>query len=1243
MNPAETPVLFAQKNAPVTGGLVRLKPRISLTSVFILLMAWAVPSLHSETYTFTTMAGIGGKKGDLDGAGGGIGFPLFNSPTGLVINKAGNLYVTDSGNQLIREVTPAGAVTTLSGTVGQAGALDGTGIGASFNSPQGPAMDSAGNLYVADFSSATIRKITTAGVVTTIAGTALSTGTIDGTGVAARFLKPSSVAVDSSGNLYVTDSGNHTIRKITSAGVVTTFAGKAGTPGILDTATGVTALFNNPRSVVVDSSGTLYVADSNSNTIRKITSAGSVSTLAGKADTFGSTDGVGSAARFNFPTSLALDASGNLYVADGLNRVIRKVVVSTGAVTTLAGSVGVVGKADGTGTAATFSNPVGIAVDSSGNVYVADYTNQLIRKVTSAGVVTTIAGVAGMPGALDGQGYNSTPALFSSPVGAAVDGSGNVYIADSGNNAIRKVKSSGEVSTFAGSSGSVGWAGGNGTSASFNTPGGIALDPTTGDFFVADTVNHLIRKVTKTGEVSIFAGTAAVAGSADGLGTAASFNLPSAVAVDNVGNVYVADYDNNTIRKITPAGQVSTFAGAAGIQGSADGVGTTAARFNHPRGVAVDSGGNVYVADFGNHTIRKIGTDSTVLTWAGTTGSAGSADGSLNIGRFNGPTGVAFDKSTGTLLVTDSNNSTIRQVTVAGAISTIGGVAGTASNVDGAGTAARFDHPTGLAVDAAGNLYIADTRNHTIRKAPTPTSSSGGSGGGTGGGSGTGGTGGSGSGGTGGNGGTGGSGGSTGTGTGFVLHPSGVAFGTGSVLFYIADTANNCIKAVSADGTFTVTVFAGKNGSAGSTDGTGTAALFNGPTAMVADSAGNLYVCDTGNATIRKITSAGVVTTIAGAAGSRGTQDGTGSAALFSNPSGIAMNSAGNLYVSDSTNSTIRQITSAGVVTTFAGVAKAAGDADGIGASARFNNPTGLAIDAGDRLYIADTYNSTIRKMNTARTTASAAAVGTITTAGNLAVVVTDAGLTGSPITVSVPVLVDDTSTAWATKVATALQANTVIAARYTASASSTVISLIAINNDPNITAVNISLDNGTAAGITPAPTSTFLLSGTVTTLAGLAGVSGIFDGAGTYALFNLPMGLSVDSAYNVYVADTGNNCIRQVSSSGLVTTLAGIAGVAGNRDGTNTTALFNQPQALLLSSVIIVADTGNSVIRTVTVGNQSAVSTVALKAPTTTTPSDGGSSGGGGGNIDPWFVAALLALFGFALKARSGTRRLQS
>lgn len=1142
MNSAEMPVPLAQKNNPAHPVFNLFKPGVSFCGAALLfMMSLAAPGLYSQTpaYTFSTLAGIGGRQGSINGSGGGIGFPLFNAPSGVVVNKSGNLYITDSGNELIREVTPAGTVTTLAGAVGLNGITDGTGIGASFNSPQGPAIDASGNLYVAEFSSSTIRKITPAGVVITVAGLALSSGNSDGTGSAARFFKPSGVAVDGSGNIFVADSGNNTIRKI-SAGVVTTFAGTAGVTGSLD-GTGTAASFNYPRSVVIDSAGNLFVADTNNNAIRKITSAGVVTTLAGKAATFGSADGVGPAARFNFPNGLALDGSGNIYVADELNHLIRQVTPS-GTVTTLAGAAGTAGKVDGTGSAARFNNPTGVSVDGSGNLYVADYNNELIRKITPAGVVTTIAGVATISGALDGIGYNLTPAEFSNPSSTAVDTLGNVYVADTGNSIIRRISAAGVVTTLAGSPTTPGRVDGAGTAASFTTPGGVATDAA-GNVYVADAANHLIRFITPAGVVSTLAGTGGTAGSADGAGTTASFNFPTAVAVDGAGNVYVADYNNDAIRKISPAGIVSTLAGSPGVVGSADGVGG-AARFNHPRGVAVDSGGNVYVADFGNQTIRKISPGGLVLTLAGSSGVSGTSDGAGSIARFNGPSGVAVDGA-GNVYVSDTNNSTIRQVTLAGVVTTIGGLAGSASNVDGVGSAARFDHSAGLATDALGNLYIADTRNHTIRKGVTATSG-GGPGGPAAGGSNTGGTGGaSGSGGTGGNGGTGGGGAPSGTGSGFVMRPGGLTQAVANT-FYVADTANNCIKSIAGDGT--ITVFAGKEGSAGSADGTGSAALFNGPTGLRADSAGTIYVCDTGNATVRKITSAGVVTTIAGSPGSRGTQDGTGSAALFSSPSGIALDSTGNLFVSDSANCTIRKITSAGVVTTFAGTAKSTGDADGLGTAARFNNPTGLAITLGNILFVADTFNDTIRKINT-----------------------TDVTVLGA--------------------------------------------------------------DGVTVVSTTPA--------GTVTTFAGSAGISGAFDGTGTYALFNLPYGLGLDSGSNVFVADTGNNCIRRISSTGAVTTLAGIAGIAGNRDGTFTTALFNQPQALLISSFIIVADTGNSVLRTI--NTDSIVSTLKLKLATSTTPATttpaSTSSGYGGGGMDPWFVGALLSLSGFALRTRRNWR----
>jgi len=265
--------------------------------------------------------------------------------------------------------------------------------------------------------------------VTTLAGIG-SPGYANGTGTAASFNYPTGVAVDGSGNLYVADQHNHLIRKITSAGVVTTLAG-IGSQGYAN-GTGTAASFNYPWGVAVDGSGNLYVADQGNHLIRKITSAGVVTTLAGSGSS-GSADGTGTAASFHDPTGVAVDGSGNLYVADKNNHLIRK-ITSAGVVTTFAGS-GSSGSADGTGTAASFYRPDGVVVDGSGNVYVADRNNHLIRKITSAGVVTTLAG-SGSAGSADGTG---TAASFSYPSGVAVDGSGNVYVGDSDNHLIRKI------------------------------------------------------------------------------------------------------------------------------------------------------------------------------------------------------------------------------------------------------------------------------------------------------------------------------------------------------------------------------------------------------------------------------------------------------------------------------------------------------------------------------------------------------------------------------------------------------------------------------------------------------------------------------------------------------------------------------------------------------------------------------------------------------------------------------------
>jgi hypothetical protein len=375
-----------------------------------------------------------------------------------------------------------------------------------------------------------------------------------------------------------------------------------------------------------------------------------VTTLAGSPNNRGFADGTGTAASFNSPTGVAVDASGNVYVADNSNNRIRK-ITAAGVVTTLAGS-GTAGFADGTGTAASFNSPTGVAVDASGNVYVGDALNHRIRKITAAGVVSTLAGSSSY-GFADGTG---TAASFNNPTGIAVDASGNVYVADHINQRIRKITAAGVVSTLAGS-GSAAFADGTGTAASFKYPRGVAVDAS-GNVYVADYYNNRIRKITAWGVVTTLAGSSSgTAGFADGTGTAASFNYPSDVAVDASGNVYVSDAFNHRIRKITAAGVVTTLAGS-GTTGSTNGIATTAS-FANPSGVAVDASGNVYVGDQGSHGIRKISQTGYSINPALPTGlSIDPATGVIS----GTPTGVS-PSTTYTITATNSVGSGTTTVT----------------------------------------------------------------------------------------------------------------------------------------------------------------------------------------------------------------------------------------------------------------------------------------------------------------------------------------------------------------------------------------------------------------------------------------------------------------------------------------------------------------------------------------------------------------------------------------------------
>ena len=327
-------------------------------------------SFQVHAQVVSTFVGTG-SSGSSNGTGTSAS---FKGTVGLSVDASGNIYVADRETHLIRKITPAGVVSTFAGS-GNAGSANGTGTSASFSKPHDIAIDQSGNVYVADHDNHLIRKITSAGVVSTFAGSG-SSGSANGTGTSASFNGPSGIAIGPNGNIFVTDKGNHLIRKITSAGVVSTFAG-SGSPGSAN-GTGTSASFRTPYNLNCDLSGNVYVADHDNHLIRKITSAGVVSTFAGSGNA-GSANGTGTSASFNNPRDIDFDASGNIYVCDKTNHLIRK-ITSAGVVSTYAGS-GSTGSTNGTGTSASFNTPAGLVFDADDNLYISDYHNFLIRKI----------------------------------------------------------------------------------------------------------------------------------------------------------------------------------------------------------------------------------------------------------------------------------------------------------------------------------------------------------------------------------------------------------------------------------------------------------------------------------------------------------------------------------------------------------------------------------------------------------------------------------------------------------------------------------------------------------------------------------------------------------------------------------------------------------------------------------------------------------------------------------------------
>ena len=585
----------------------------------------------------------------------------LDTPEGLAVDAAGNLYLADIGNQRVRKVSVDGTITTvagngISGYSGDGGAaiaarlsLGGTpGWGAD---GIGLATDAAGNLYIADAGNNRVRKVSPAGIITTIAGNGTSGGSGDGgLATSAQLSGPVNVAVDATGDLFIADYGNYLVRKVSPAGIITSLAE-----------------VHSPKGLAVDFGGNLYIASSDNDQVFYVATNGTGGVFAGTGDTGYSGDGgPASGAQLDIPVGLAADAHGNLFIADFGNSRIRAVspggIISTVATGT-SGSSGDGGPAS----AAQLNHPMRVAVDASGNFYFPD--GYSVRKVSASGTITTVAG-NGTQG-YSGDGGLALSAQLSDPAGVAVDGSGNIYVADSGNHRVRKISPAGVITTLAGTGKqSFSGDGGPAVNAALAMPRGVALDAS-GNLYIADKYNDRIRKIA-----------------------------------------------NGTITTVAGGGNPTSY-GWTGDGGPA-----TSAYLNHPENVAVGAGGNLYIVDSGHRRIRRVNSSGTITTVAGG-GTQGRGDGGLatdtELGIYGNnylpdAGGVAVDAAGSIYIVGDASCNCIRKVMPDGIINMIAGNGLDGYSGDG-GTAtnARFSSPDGVAVDAVGNVYVADVNNGAIR------------------------------------------------------------------------------------------------------------------------------------------------------------------------------------------------------------------------------------------------------------------------------------------------------------------------------------------------------------------------------------------------------------------------------------------------------------------------------------------------------------------------------------------------
>ncbi|NDC40531.1 MAG: hypothetical protein EBZ77_03125, partial [Chitinophagia bacterium] len=685
----------------------------------------------------TTIAGNGVRSYSGDG---GPATAAGLDAYGVAVDRKGNIYICDRGDNRIRKINTSGIITTVAGTGGVFySGNGGPATAATIWDPQGVAVDSIGNIYIADYGNNRVRKVDTFGIINTIAGGGFTSPGDGGAATAASLARPTDVAVDIYGNVYTTEYFK--VRKISPSGIITTAAGNGGSGFSGDGGPATAANVAYPYGLATDATGNLYMIDNGNRRIRKVNTAGIITTVAGSGALGGTGDGgAATLAKFNALTGIACDRLGNVYVTDEGTNTVRKVLTGNTSVAAITGTTSVtVGSttplADATPGGTWSSSATGVAtVSSTGVVTGVSAGTAIITYVLSTcsvaydtALVTVSAGVLPCNGINTIAGWFSagyagdsgaaTAASLNRPYGIVQDAAGNIYFSEEGNNIIRKVDASGTISTFAGT-GSYGFSGDGGpaSAATFNYPYGLARDAA-GNLYIADNVNNKIRKITAGGIISTFAGTGTSGSSGDGgAATAATLNRPKGVATDASGNVYILD-QSNKVRKVNTSGIISTFAGNGTAGFAGDGGAATAARLNGPAGIAFDAAGNAYIADLSNNRIRKVTPAGNISTIAGNSGAGFGGDGGpATAAQLNGPTAVATDRSDN-LYIADAGNYRIRVIDRFGNISTQAGTGTSGFSGDGGvASSAQMTTPYGLTTDTLGTIYFTDYTNHRVRK-----------------------------------------------------------------------------------------------------------------------------------------------------------------------------------------------------------------------------------------------------------------------------------------------------------------------------------------------------------------------------------------------------------------------------------------------------------------------------------------------------------------------------------------------